>query len=79
MKNKTDKITTETPTYRRFSSPPPPKSQTIYIKQEPYVGEDGIYVPLNPYVEEGLASAYKMFLSKELFVEAYNKWILGDD
>ena len=69
-------IGTETPTYGRFSSPPPPKT---YIKQEPYVGEDGIYVPLNPYVEEGLASAYKMLLSKELFVEAYNKWILGDD
>lgn len=69
-------IGAETPTYRRFSSPPHPKT---YIKQEPYIGEDGIYIPLNPYVEEGLASSYKMFLSKELFVEAYNKWILGDD
>lgn len=46
-----------------------------YIKQNPYIGEDGIYVPCEPYVREGCASAYKCILTKELFVEAYNKWI----
>lgn len=52
--------------------------ESVYIKQEPYVGEDGIYIPVNEYVPEGLASAYKCLLTKELFVEAYNKWIRGD-
>ena len=41
-----------------------------YIKQKPYVGNDGIYVPL-----EGCARHYKCILTKEMFVEAYNKWI----
>ena len=47
----------------------------IYVKQYPYVGEDGIYVPCEEYVEEGSASAYKCILTKEMFIEAYNKWI----
>lgn len=46
-----------------------------YIKQEPYVGEDGIYVPCEEYVEEGCASDYKCVLTKDMFIEAYNKWI----
>lgn len=46
-----------------------------YIKQHPYVGEYGIYVPCEDYVEEGCVSAYKCILTKEMFVEAYNKWI----
>ena len=46
-----------------------------YIKQEPYVGEDGIYVPCEEYVEEGCTSAYRCVLTKETFIEAYNKWI----
>ena len=49
-----------------------------YIKQEPYVGDDGIYIPCNDYVQEGFGSAYKMLISKELFVEAYNEWIKGE-
>lgn len=54
-------------------------SEPKFIKQEPYVGEDGIYVPLEDYVYEGTGSYYKMILSKEIFVEAYNKWIKDDD
>lgn len=49
-----------------------------YIKQEPYVGEDGIYVPLEPYIQEGHASDYKCIMTKKMFVEAYNKWIKND-
>ena len=48
-----------------------------WVKQEPYVDETGIWVPLSPYVEEGTCSNYKMLISKELFVEAYTKWIKG--
>ena len=50
---------------------------TKYVKQEPYVGEDGIYEPVNVYVPEGQASTYRMLMSKELFIEAYNKYIKG--
>ena len=46
-----------------------------YIKQEPYVGEDAIYVPTVPYVAEGEFGIYKTLITKDLFVEAYNKWI----
>lgn len=46
-----------------------------YVKQEPYVGEDGIYMPLVEYVEEGCRSHYRLVITKELFIEAYEKWI----
>ena len=46
-----------------------------YIRQEPYVNNHGIYIPDNEYVPEGCASLYKCIITKEMFVEAYNKWI----
>lgn len=46
-----------------------------YIRQYPYVDDDGIYVPIEEYVAEGCASNYKCLMTKEMFVEAYNKWI----
>jgi hypothetical protein len=46
-----------------------------YIEVHPYVGEDGIYTPVNQYVREGCESVYKLIMTKEMFVEAYNKWI----
>ncbi len=52
--------------------------QTKYIKQEPYVGDDCIYWPVDEYVLEGRAGHYRPVLTKELFIEAYNKWIVGD-
>ena len=56
----------------------PANSRTM-VKQEPYVGEDGIYEPIDAYVPEGTASLYKMIISKEMFIEAYNKWIKGEN
>lgn len=39
---------------------------------KPYVGDDGIYIP------DSDDSRYcRMLISKELFIEAYNKWIKG--
>lgn len=38
---------------------------------EPYIGDDGIYIP-NTY---GNNVYYQCVVPKELFVEAYNKWI----
>lgn len=46
-----------------------------YIKQEPYVDNYGIYVPINEYVPEGCDSMYRCVMTKEMFVDAYNKWI----
>lgn len=50
-----------------------------WVKQEPYVREDGIYMPIEEYVLEGCTGIYKKLISKELFVEAYNKWIKGEN
>lgn len=49
-----------------------------YIRQKPYVDNHGIYVPLEEYVPEGTASMYQCVMTKEMFVEAYNKWIKND-
>lgn len=51
----------------------------VLVKCHPYVGDDGIYVPCKDYVPAGCAATYKMILSKEMFVEAYNKWIKGEE
>ena len=54
-------------------------NKPVYIKQDPYVGENGIYVPCEAYVPEGCVSSYKCVLTKEMFVEAYNKWIKDEE
>lgn len=46
-----------------------------YIRQKPYVDEYGIYVPEKEYVPEGTESFYRCIMTKEMFIEAYNKWI----
>ena len=53
--------------------------ERAYVKQEPYVGEDGIYMPINSYVPEGTESTYKLIITKKMFIEAYNKWIKGTE
>lgn len=50
-----------------------------YVKNEPYVGDDGIYMPVTEYSLEGTMPYYRLVVTKELFVEAYNKWIKGSD
>ena len=50
-----------------------------YIKQKPFVDDHGIYMPVNEYVHEGCASQYRCLMTKEMFIEAYNKWIKNDD
>lgn len=50
-------------------------SQRKYIKQEPYIDDEGIWIPVQEYIPEGYASTYKCLITKELFVEAFNKWI----
>lgn len=45
---------------------------------EPYVAEDGIYMPIHEYVYEGTAPEYKMLLTKELFQEAFKEYIVKE-
>lgn len=52
--------------------------QSTYVKQEPYVDDKGIWVPHHEYVQEGCKSNYKLVMSKEMFIEAYNKFIKGE-
>ena len=53
--------------------------QPAYVKQEPYVvDDDGIWIPYEAYVPKGFSSNYRLFMSKDMFVEAYNKWIKGE-
>lgn len=47
----------------------------IWVKQEPYIDECGMWMPVNEYVKQGSASTYRCVMTREMFVEAYNKWI----
>lgn len=46
-----------------------------YTKQKPYIDDYGIYVPEQEYVPQGTHGSYKCIMTKELFIEAYNRWI----
>ena len=48
-----------------------------YVRQDPYIDDYGIYIPEKEYVPEGTESFYKCIMTKEMFIEAYNKWIKG--
>lgn len=47
-------------------------------KTEPYISEDGIYVPLQEYVYEGTSTTYELFMTKELFQEAFKEYIVKE-
>ena len=53
-------------------------SPVIEIKQEPRIDDKGIWMPVHEYLPENMASAYRLVISKEMFIEAYNKWIKGE-
>lgn len=53
-------------------------SPVIEVKQEPRIDDDGIWTPICEYVPEGMVSNYRLVISKEMFIEAYNKWIKGE-
>ena len=47
-------------------------------RAEPYVAEDGIYMPLHDYVYEGVVTEYRLILTKELFQEAFKEYIVKE-
>ena len=49
-----------------------------YVKNEPYVDDEGIWYPCEEYTPEWAETNYKLVISKEMFIEAYNKWIKGE-
>lgn len=53
-------------------------SPAIEVKQEPRIDDKGIWMPVHEYVPENMVSAYRLLISKEMFIEAYNKWIKGE-
>lgn len=46
-----------------------------FIKLKPKVDDEGIWVPIGPYCRQGDAPIYQLVMSKETFVEAYNRYI----
>ena len=53
-------------------------STFVETKNEPYIDDQGIWYPCVEYTPEWLATDYKLLISKEMFIEAYNKWIKGE-
>lgn len=49
-----------------------------YIRQTSYVDDKGIWQPYEEFVPEGYSSDYRLVMSKETFIEAYNRWIKGN-
>ena len=48
------------------------------VKHEPYVDDIGIWYPVHEYTPEWMDTKYNLIVSKEMFIEAYNKWIKGE-
>ena len=47
-------------------------------RAEPYVAEDGIYMPVHEYIYDGVPTEYKLVLTKEIFQEAFKEYILKE-
>lgn len=46
----------------------------VYVKQYPYIDDNGIWMPIGDYAPQGVSN-HRLVMPKEMFVEAYNKWI----
>lgn len=51
------------------------ENSRVYVKNSAYVDDTGIWVPYHEYSLKGTESDYRLLMSKDLFIEAYNKWI----
>ena len=50
--------------------------QPVYIPTKPMITDDGIFMPLVDSVREGEEPYYKLVMSKDMFIEAYIRWIV---
>jgi len=46
-------------------------------RAEPFVAEDGIYVPKHEWIYDGVEE-YNLFMTKEIFQEAFKEYILKE-
>ena len=47
-------------------------------RAEPYVAEDGIYMPVHEYIYDGVPAEYKLVITKEMFQEAFKEYIIKE-
>ena len=47
-----------------------------YIPTKPMITDEGIFLPLVDSVREGTEPYYKLVMSKDMFIEAYTRWIV---
>lgn len=60
-------------TYDKYINP-----HTVeYVEKKPIVNDTGIWVPCEMFVPKGIDCAYNLVMTKEMFIEAYNRWIKG--
>lgn len=52
-----------------------PIDSNEYVKLEPVVGDEGIWVPEPKYQIKDKPHSYKCIMTREMFIEAYNKYI----
>ena len=52
--------------------------QPEWFKAMPKVTDDAILMPMQPIYQTGTAVSYKTVMTREVFIEAYKKWILGE-
>ena len=46
-----------------------------WVVNKPYIDDTGLWVPQNQYRLKGTSCCYKQLITKELFIEMFNKWI----
>lgn len=50
-----------------------------WVKNKPYVDENGIYTPCNDYSQSGKGCMYKLAIPREIFIEAFEKFCRHQD
>ena len=48
---------------------------TLWFKTQSKIDDEGIWMPVNDFVPEGCETGYKLVVPKDIFIEAYNRWI----
>lgn len=52
--------------------------QDIWLRAEPIVTDTDILVPVHAYYRVGTTVLYRPIMTKDIFVKAYEQWILGE-
>jgi hypothetical protein len=57
---------------------PQNNEKEVWHRAEPIVTDTAIMIPAQTYYKEGTYPMYVEAVTKECFVKAYKKWILGE-